>query len=131
VFTPSEYKHWSMRWLHPEFRHVYAIRQEGDYWLKVDSGGNLLSTIILTVEDYPMLRDYTGQKATIVNVRSVPALAHRGGLCYFNCVEVCKALLGIKSFLTFTPYQLFRSLTHERNVLIKKPKQKSARAATS
>jgi hypothetical protein len=113
VFTESAYDHWSMRWLHPRMRHVYAIRREGDYWLKVDSGGNLLSTTLLSLEDYPHIRDYTGNKATLVHVWSTPILTHRGGWCYFNCVEVCKALLGIKSFLTFTPYQLFRRLTNE------------------
>lgn len=34
----------------------------------------------------------------------------RGHLCRFNCVEVVKSLIGMKSFWTFTPYQLYKKL---------------------
>ena len=49
------------------------------------------------------------ENPTVIEVESQESeLIH--GVRHFNCVEVTKALLGIRRFWVFTPYQLYRYL---------------------
>jgi hypothetical protein len=43
-------------------------------------------------------------------VATIDLTKDRGHFCRFNCVEMIKALIGLKSFWTFTPKQLYRKL---------------------
>lgn len=62
------------------------------------------------VSEFPTIRDLAGKDAHIVPVVYDIKMRHRGHLCLFNCVEVVKAVLGIKKPFIFTPYQLYRFL---------------------
>ena len=48
---------------------------------------------------------------TFVNVvATIDLRKDRGHICRINCVEIIKSFLGINSFFTFTPYQLYKRL---------------------
>ena len=63
------------------------------------------------IDDYPHPRLYADDNSVILPVKAViDSMQSRWTLCVFNCVEVVKALLGIKNFFILTPYQLFKYL---------------------
>lgn len=95
-------------WLRPSYRHVLAMRQEDELiWHVVNYGESHLDVTYELVSDYETPADYAPD-AVIVKWDQDIEQRLRGGICHFNCVEVTKALLGIKSFFTFTPYQLYK-----------------------
>ena len=113
VFKKTELKHWIFRFLDSEIQHVYAMRKsEGEqFWIIIDPLRSHTQVKMVLVDDYPHPRCYTGEDAVIVPVKStIDAKTNRWTLCMFNCVEVVKSLIGIRSFWTFTPYQLFKLL---------------------
>lgn len=62
------------------------------------------------------IEDLTRKDAKIVYFSNkIDENMYRGTLCWFNCVEVVKAHIGIKSFWTWTPYQLFQLLEKYKN----------------
>ena len=69
-----------------------------------------LAVSMVMVDDYPHPRCYEPQAVILPLTIKVDGVTPRGGLCWFNCVEVCKATIGMKSFFTFTRYQLFKRL---------------------
>lgn len=104
VFQGSDSKHWLMGWLKPGFRHCYVAIKYGDLWVKIDPTNSC--TI---VEIYGEMTIKESENVKIVHFEAKTAKnLYRGGFCWFNCVEVVKAHLGIKSFWTWTPYQLYK-----------------------
>ena len=65
---------------------------------------------IYPVDDYPNIRMMTDDGDKIVKVRANIKEDERWTLCIINCVEVVKSLLGIRSFKTVTPRQLYKYL---------------------
>lgn len=117
VFIDATFQNWFMRRLKPNFQHVYAMKksEHGNFWIIIQPHRCHLEPKIVPVSMYPHPRAYAGMDAVILPVRAkIDSTRTRGALCVFNCVEVVKALLGIKSFFTFTPWQLYKYLTRAR-----------------
>ncbi len=112
IFTQSSYKHWAMKFFYRPISHCYVMvkSEGGHFWQIIDPTVSHLDINIKFVEDYPHPRQYAGDKAVIVPVRAYIDPKPRWGLCFFTCTEVVKSLLGIKSFWTFTPFQLYKYL---------------------
>lgn len=112
IFTRAKKYNWFMRRLNRDFTHVYAMRRSdgGEFWIIVESMFPYLKCSIEPVDHYPHPRVYAGASAIILPVKAHIGAESRWTLCIFNCVEVVKALLGIKKFWIFTPYQLYRYL---------------------
>lgn len=104
---------WWQRLLHPGYPHVWACRAAGDNATLVVNHTGL--TLQLAVMPMPLL-PFVKQKADEQRARVICALAApvdptealRGPM---TCVEVAKALLGIRAPWIITPYQLARHLT--------------------
>ena len=95
------------------FTHCYAMKKSegGLMWHIVDSMMSHLTIEMQTVDNYPHARAYAGRDAVILPVTAkIDINKMRGTLGIFNCVEVVKALLGIKETWVWTPYQLFKYL---------------------
>lgn len=107
VFTDSKLK--GLKWLKEGFRHCAVVRNEyGRLWTVIQDGYNRMSVTTYLVEDYPDPLMLFEGKSTIIPVEIQTKDRYRGTLCLFNCVEVCKAVLGIRKTFIFTPYQLYR-----------------------
>lgn len=111
-FEDAEPKHWLQRFMKPGFKHVMAFKYSpgGKFLIVVEPlfSHTSIDLIEATPENVAIMK--LGCK--VVTVITEHELSFdRGGICRFNCVEVVKSLLGIKSFFTFTPYQLYRRLT--------------------
>lgn len=124
VFTESGYSSRFMRLLRPGFRHCYAMKKTegGNFWQIINPRLTYLDVGQVLVSRYPTVRDYAGEDAVILNIESsTEGSKPRGMLCWFNCVEVIKAVLGVKQFFVFTPWQLYNYLriNHGRRIRIK------------
>jgi hypothetical protein len=96
--------------LQPNFQHCYMMKKSpgGTYWIIVNPVRSHLSVTVALVSDYPHPREYEPNGVILPVTVIADGVTPRGGLCWFNCVEVCKSLMGIDSFWTFTPYQLYK-----------------------
>lgn len=98
-------------WIDKDFQHCYVVRKEYDrIWTVIEDTYNHLQVHPYLVEDYPNLRDLIGNEPTVVRTTRKIQDVQRGMFCIFNCVEVCKAVLGINKPTLFTPKQLYRYL---------------------
>lgn len=111
IFTTSSYNHFIMPFLNKDIRHCYAVARHDEYtWVVVNTSYHFTKVNVISAFDYPHIRSIVGEDAKIVKVSSKLGRKNRNMLCYFNCVEVVKSLLGIKRFFIWTPYQLYRYL---------------------
>jgi hypothetical protein len=107
---------WLSKYLTPGFQHVQAVRRDGRNWIAVYPHLEYVDIQIIRSDETPW------QMFKGCSVQHVVALP-RDGRIYspfhvgpWNCVEVVKSLLGIRSWWVRTPWQLFnyvkRNHTH-------------------
>jgi len=114
IFRKTRLKHWIFKWLDSEFQHVLAIKESpgGEFWLVVDGKNSCTDVRLLSKIDYPHIRCIEPD-SVILSIRAIiQPENYRHTLCVFNCVEVVKSVLGIRAFWCFTPYQLYKRLSH-------------------
>jgi len=118
VFTSSALDHWLINRLDPYFQHCYAVKESpgGQFWIIIDSRNAYTEVRMESKLDYPHIRVLCPD-CTILPVRAkINPKQNRHTFCVINCVEICKSLLGIRSFWTWTPKDLYRYL--EQNHVI-------------
>lgn len=115
IFSNSNWPKWYMRFFKKGFSHVYAIK---------DSPGNAFWIIVNPMLSHTHVTIFPKTKSGNVNVFLLPGhtllkvtakikQTPRFTACVFNCVEVIKSLIGMRSFFTFTPWQLYKKLVKE------------------
>lgn len=115
VFTEAKIDHWVYNIIDRAVGHVYAVKSLNDYqWLVVQPRLNMTDIYIRLKCQYPHIKMITGPDAKIVAVTAKCTVGSRGTLNWFNCVEQVKALIGVKSFWTITPKQLYNGLMGNR-----------------
>lgn len=114
VFKKTELKHWVYDLLDPCFQHCYTVESSegGQFWIITDSKIEYLSVRIEAKSVYPTVRDLCPDSVILSTKVIIKPNSYRYTLCVFNCVEVVKAVLGIRSFWCWTPYQLYKRLSH-------------------
>ena len=112
IFTQSKCKSWIMKFIKKDFSHVFAMKKSpgGQFWIVIDAIHSYLDCDIVLVEKYPHPRLYVDTEAVILPVKAKIGTESRWSFCVFNCVEVVKALLGVKAFWVWTPWQLYKYL---------------------
>lgn len=117
IFTSSKYKKGVMRWIKKDFSHVYAMkRSPGEqFWTVIDPLLSHTDVRLICSGQWPHPRLYAGLDSVVLKVTAKITSKPRWTLCVFNCVEVVKSLLGIKSFWTWTPWQLYKHLVRGDN----------------
>jgi hypothetical protein len=114
VFQEAESKHWVQRFLKQGFSHCWAYKRSpgGQFWIVIDP---MQSHLHIDLIDIDTKLHELHKDATILRISNrIDVSRERGHLCRFTCVEVVKCLLGIKSPLAFTPYQLYKRLQYGR-----------------
>ena len=111
-FKGVENKHWIQRYLKNGFYHCYAFKESpgGQFLIIVEPMRSHVDIDIVLNNEQNLTKMTNCNKIVRVIVKYDLA-KDRGHFCRFNCVEVVKSLIGMKSFLTFTPYQLYKRLT--------------------
>lgn len=111
VFTEAKYSHWIWRFVDKRIGHVYAVQDLNDYqWLVVQPRLNMTQVKVLLKCQYPVINTIAGIDDKIVKVEVESQARVRGFINWFTCVEQVKALVGIRSFWTLTPKQLYNGL---------------------
>jgi hypothetical protein len=112
LFTDSKQPTRVLKWLQPSFQHCYMMKKSpgGTYWIIINPVRSHLALQFATVEDYPHPRAYDPHAVILPVTVIADGKTERGGLCWFNCVEASKAIMGIKRFWVFTPFQLYKHL---------------------
>ena len=114
IFRKTRLKHWVFKWLDSELQHVYAVKESpgGEFWIVIDGKNSVTQVNLLSKVDYPHIRCIEPD-SVILSIRAIiDTSSYRHTLCVFNCVEQVKALLGIRAFWVWTPYQLYKRLSH-------------------
>ena len=114
IFKKSPLKHWVFNWLDSEIQHCYAVKESpgGEFWIVIDAKNSVTEVQLLSKIDYPHIRCIEPD-SVILSIRAIiDPSNYRHTLCVFNCVEQVKALLGIRAFWIWTPYQLYKRLNH-------------------
>ena len=115
IFTVATYDHWIWRLVDKSMGHVYAVQDLNDYqWLLIQPRNNYTEVKILLKSQYPFINAIADKDDKIIKVKASPTLKPRGTLNWFTCVEQVKALIGVKSFWTWTPKQLYNGLMRGR-----------------
>lgn len=111
-FKSVSTKHWVQRLLKPGFYHCYAFKESpgGQFLMLVDPMRSHVDFDLLPNNKENIAKMTNCNKFVRVIVK-YDLSKDRGNFCRFNCVEVVKSLLGMKSFWTFTPWQLYKRLT--------------------
>ncbi len=78
----------------------------------VDAKNSVTEVKLLSKVDYPHIRSIEPDSVILSIKAIINPNNYRYTLCVFNCVEVVKSLLGIKAFWCWTPYQLYKRLSH-------------------
>ena len=104
---------WWLKFLKRGFRHCYILTPlGGKIWLELNPMSNQVFVVIRRIdskEDYfSYLRKESQAKIIETKIFQAPLKTAPIGL--FSCVEMIKRLVGIHSFFTITPYQLFNKL---------------------
>jgi hypothetical protein len=112
IFTSSKHDNWMIRMLTAPFQHVYAIKKSPgkQFWIIVNPLVTHTDIDIKPVKEYSNIRMLTQKGDKIIKVKANIKNKERWTFCVINCVEVVKSLLGIRSFWTFTPRQLYKYL---------------------
>ena len=118
VFIESTYDSWFMRRLQPGFKHVYAMKktEAGNFWQIVDPLRPHLKVYQELVSMYPHPRAFAGPDAIILPITAnIDRAGKVGTLSIFTCVDVVKALIGIRAPLVFTPWQLYKYIMRAKS----------------
>ena len=117
VFEHGDMPYWWAKYLHPGIRHCWALRWDGFNWIAFHPNLGHTDIEILpygSYEDIENIRIDTDCSVIIhvkvwresTRIRSLWPTA-------VTCVEQIKALLGIRKWFLFTPYQLFKYLRNQ------------------
>lgn len=114
VFCKGGHDLWWKRWLKEGFGHVYIVQRSlgGEFWIIADPMLSHLDLRLEMVVDYPHIRILVGPWAVVLPVKAKIDGSHqRVGFALISCVEIAKAVLGIKKWWIVTPWQLYKHLT--------------------
>ena len=106
-----------LRRLKKGFKHCFAALRTSDRWIICDSLKNQIEFSLFDLpSDFDLGKFYRGRGHTVVTGTGV-ANADPTSIVPepLTCVTIVKRIIGIRSFWTVTPWQLFRLLTSTKN----------------
>ncbi|MGI9485672.1 MAG: hypothetical protein ACR2RF_07280 [Geminicoccaceae bacterium] len=101
-----------LRWLKQGFKHCFVALQISDRWVICDSLKNKMVFSIIELPSDFRLSEFYRDRGYIVIAGHGSAQRQSSSIIpeILTCVAVVKRIIGIRSFWTFTPWQLFRLL---------------------
>lgn len=110
MFTDAPHK--EIRWLRPNFRHCYIVRDDDPVWTCLHPGRNYLDVSYFLKSEFPTIESFVmDDNASIVKCElNGDKSNYSHGFSIVSCVGACKYFLGLQKPLIFTPYQLYRCL---------------------
>lgn len=111
-FKDPDKHHWVQRFLMKGFRHCYAFKLSpgGQFYVIIDPARSHTHVHLAPAND-EIFTQLTKNVKFVTIINTIDLNTDRSTFCRFNCVEVIKSLIGLKSFWTFTPYQLHKRVS--------------------
>lgn len=103
--------HWWSHFFKKGYKHVFALRFDGFFWIKMDFLMGWTDFGVVPYHDCATIKDITNGRNVIVQyVEAWRKPRYRVRLLFapWTCVEAMKSLLGIRAWWVITPYQLFK-----------------------
>lgn len=102
-----------LRWLKQGFKHCFVALRSGGSWVICDSLKNRMECSLIDLPASFDLPEFYQRRGHTVVVGESSQRKGTGSIIPepFTCVTVAKRIIGIRSFWTFTPWQLFCLLT--------------------
>ena len=106
-----------LRRLKKGFRHCFAALRSGDRWIICDSLKNQIEFSLFDLPyDFDLGEFYRDRGFTVIAGNGAAgAIANSILPEPLTCVTIVKRIIGIRSFWTLTPWQLFRLLTSKKD----------------
>ena len=101
-----------LRWLKQDFKHCFAALCVNGRWIICDSLKNYIEfSLIELPEAFNLSEFYRSRGYTVMIGHTYHQKAQSVTMPeIFTCVAVVKRIIGLRSFWTLTPWQLFRRL---------------------
>jgi len=118
IFLESKHRYWWTPWLKDGFTHCYAVRYTLHGWLYFNQAiGYSEVDMLLARTTNPHKIEPAATK--IVRVRTWRDQKQRVPQIFqaCTCVEGVKSILGVKSFITWTPWQFYKYLMKSNSEL--------------
>lgn len=102
-----------LRWLKQGFKHCFVALQTTDRWIICDSLKNRMDFSIIDLTPNFNLSEFYSHRGYTVIAGYGSAQKPSSSIVpeILTCVTVVKRIIGLRSFWTFTPWQLFCLLT--------------------
>ena len=100
---------WWQKFLRKGYRHVFAVRFDGFFWIKMEMTIGFTDFEVLPYYDHATIESILrGKEVTYQYVETWRKMRYRSLFAPQSCVEGMKALLGIRAWWVLTPYQLYK-----------------------
>lgn len=99
---------WWSKYLKAGYRHVFAIKFDGLFWIRMDLTIGYTDFDVLLYDYKDSIDDIVQDNATYQHVEVWRKTRYRSILAPWTCVEMMKSLLGIKAWWILTPFQLYK-----------------------
>ena len=102
-----------LKFLKKDFKHVYAVKESPGkkFWLIVDPMVSHTGVDLKAKTQYCDIKMFMKKNDKCIKIVSkITPGQERWSFCVINCVEIVKSLIGLRSFWTMTPYQLYKKL---------------------
>ncbi len=114
VFEHGDMSYWWAKYLHAGFRHCWALRWDGFNWIAFDPKLGHTDIEVLPYYNHNDIENISKDtNCSVIIHAKVWRDSKRIRTPYptaVTCVEQIKALLGVRKWFLFTPYQLFNHL---------------------
>ena len=98
------------------FEHVYILKYVEPYWIRITPAIGFLNVDVLTHAPYDSIHNIVNDESATIQFASrwrKFRLRNNLVLAPFTCVEVAKAVLGIRKKSILTPWQLYNYIKKE------------------
>ncbi len=118
IFLDSKFRYWWTPWLKEGFTHCYAVRYTMAGWLYYNQGiGYADIDMLLNRSTNPYKIEPEATRIVRVRTWRKPRMRVPQILQAQTCVEGVKSLLGVRSFMTWTPWQFYKHLMKSNSEL--------------
>ena len=100
---------WWQRFLKTGYKHVFAVRFDGFFWIKTELTIGFMDSEVLPYYDHATIDVVLkGRVCSYQYVQAWRKMRYRSLFAPLSCVEGMKAMLGIRAWYVLTPYQLYK-----------------------